>query len=49
MKLNNLQELKNKIEEFKTSNNTEKRLLTFCCSSGCVANKSLNVKAHLIT
>ena len=43
-KLNNIQELKNKIEECKNKNSTAKRLLTFCCSSGCVANKSLNVK-----
>jgi len=43
-KLNNIQELKNKIEECKSRNSTAKRLLTFCCSSGCVANKSLNVK-----
>ena len=44
MKLNNLQELKNKIEECKNKNNIKKRTLTFCCSSGCVANKSLDVK-----
>ena len=45
MKLNSLQELKNKIEECKNKQSVTKRLLTFCCSSGCVANKSLDVKS----
>ena len=43
-KLNNLQDLKNKIEECKNKPSVTERILTFCCSSGCVANKSLNVK-----
>ena len=43
-KLNSIQDLKNKIADCKSKNITAKRLLTFCCSSGCVANKSLNVK-----
>ena len=44
MKLNNLQELKTKIEECKHKPSITKRTLTFCCSSGCVANKSLDIK-----
>lgn len=43
-KLNTLQELKSKIEECKNKKAIKKRLLTFCCSSGCVANKSTEVK-----
>ena len=43
-KLNTLQELKSKIEECKNRKTIKKRLLTFCCSSGCVANKSTEVK-----
>ena len=43
-KLNSIQDLKNKINECKSKKETKKRLLTFCCSSGCVANKSLDVK-----
>ena len=44
MKLNSLQDLKNKISECKNNHDVTKRLLTFCCSSGCVANNSLNIK-----
>ena len=43
-KLNSIEELKSKINECKNKKNSNKKLLTFCCSSGCVANKSLNVK-----
>jgi NADH:ubiquinone oxidoreductase subunit F (NADH-binding)/(2Fe-2S) ferredoxin len=43
-KLNNLQEFKSKIQECKNNVNVAKRVLTFCCSSGCVANKSLDIK-----
>ncbi len=43
-KLNSIQDLIKTIEEHQMSSITNKRILTFCCSSGCVANKSLNIK-----
>ena len=43
-KINNIKELKERIAQAKEKKEENKRLLTFCCSSGCVANKSLNVK-----
>ena len=43
-KLKSIQDLKDKINNGKNKSHTKKRLLTFCCSSGCVANKSLEVK-----
>ncbi len=44
MRLNSIEELKSKINDCKNQPQTQKRQLTFCCSSGCVANKSLDVK-----
>ena len=49
MKINTISELKAKINECVLSQTTAKRTLSFCCSSGCVANKSLNVKAAFET
>ena len=43
-KFKNIEQLKKKINDCKTNNTINKRILTFCCSSGCVANKSINVK-----
>ena len=43
-KINSINELEKIIYDWKNNIRVTKKLLTFCCSSGCAANKSLNIK-----
>lgn len=43
-KINSINELEKIIYDWENNIRVTKKLLTFCCSSGCTANKSLNIK-----